>query len=326
MISCGINGFGRFGMHLLRYWLLNIHEANFTIDYINDDGLSIAKVADIIEHDPYLDLHEHVRISGSSLVITKNAIQHLITFTHTPIQDIPWLGQPDIFLECSGKHTDRRDWSEVLCRNTKQVIISATSWTASQILVYGYNHDTFDSKPVISYGSCTVNAYIPLADSIHKKFGVLDSDVSVIHNVPHHQLSTSQTLQRKNCTLETVAPHLLSFLANDNFKVTYTLVPFSGVSMIDFRFRLDSTTNSKDFLAFLQNEIHKGKLRKLYATVPKDEGPSGHKFTSHSAVIIESSVEVLNQNAYIQAYFDNENSVNRFYDLTQYISKEIEHE
>ena len=33
-IETGINGFGRFGLHLLKYWLDRSKESNFTIDYI----------------------------------------------------------------------------------------------------------------------------------------------------------------------------------------------------------------------------------------------------------------------------------------------------
>ena len=36
-ISAGINGFGRFGIHLLKYWLERESECNFSINYINDD-------------------------------------------------------------------------------------------------------------------------------------------------------------------------------------------------------------------------------------------------------------------------------------------------
>ena len=46
--SAGINGFGRFGLHLLKYWLDRNNEANFTIYYINDDTLTIFQSYEII--------------------------------------------------------------------------------------------------------------------------------------------------------------------------------------------------------------------------------------------------------------------------------------
>ena len=35
--NTGINGFGRVGLHLLKYWLDRNDESNFDIKYINDD-------------------------------------------------------------------------------------------------------------------------------------------------------------------------------------------------------------------------------------------------------------------------------------------------
>ena len=47
-INTGINGFGRFGLHLLKYWLDRANESDFEINYINDDFLTIDQAIDII--------------------------------------------------------------------------------------------------------------------------------------------------------------------------------------------------------------------------------------------------------------------------------------
>ena len=41
IVEAGINGFGRFGLHLLKYWLDRNDISKFTISYINDDFLNI---------------------------------------------------------------------------------------------------------------------------------------------------------------------------------------------------------------------------------------------------------------------------------------------
>ena len=56
------------------------------------------------------------------------------------------------------------------------------------------------------------------------------------------------TLTRKFCTLEKSAPNLLPFLNENNFVVNYTLVPFSGVSMIDFRFKIRNSKHRMEIL------------------------------------------------------------------------------
>ena len=40
----GINGFGRFGLHLLKYWLDRASSSNFSIGYINDDTINTGAI------------------------------------------------------------------------------------------------------------------------------------------------------------------------------------------------------------------------------------------------------------------------------------------
>ena len=46
--STGINGFGRFGIHIIKYWLDRNSDCNFKIAFINDDFLDINKAYDLI--------------------------------------------------------------------------------------------------------------------------------------------------------------------------------------------------------------------------------------------------------------------------------------
>ena len=50
-MNIGINGFGRFGLHLLKYWLDRASDTSFNIKYINDDYLSIDEAYKIILQD-----------------------------------------------------------------------------------------------------------------------------------------------------------------------------------------------------------------------------------------------------------------------------------
>mgnify|MGYP001973131466 CR=1 FL=1 len=47
----GINGFGRFGLHLLKYWLDRASSSNFNIGYINDDTITIDQALDTLHND-----------------------------------------------------------------------------------------------------------------------------------------------------------------------------------------------------------------------------------------------------------------------------------
>ena len=319
-VSTGINGFGRFGQHLLKYWIEQKHKT-FRIDYINDAHLSLEKSWDLITTDRYLGtfFREHLsRTNQGFSVQLPDGENHEIIYSQQQDTEISWIGKPIIFLECTGRNTDAEKCQQFLQDNTTHVLISATSLNADALLVYGFNAQ--DLKPewqTISYGSCTVNAFVPLAHFIDQAYGINDCDVTVIHNVPEYQLE--DTLIRKECTLETVAPRLLSFTTPNNFTVNYTLIPYTGVSMIDFRFNVKQTPNKEELLHSLKETSKIGRLQGLYKIVDTDQGPHPHKFTKYSAVLVASTTKIVGNNIYIHAYFDNENSVNRFFDMTQHI-------
>ena len=50
-VIVGINGFGRFGLHLLKYWLDRNSDSNFILKYINDDFLSLDQTIEILKSD-----------------------------------------------------------------------------------------------------------------------------------------------------------------------------------------------------------------------------------------------------------------------------------
>jgi glyceraldehyde 3-phosphate dehydrogenase len=321
-IQAGMNGFGRFGLHLLRYWFNHIEDAPYTISYINDDGLSLDKALDIINTDPYVKFNDFdVLRKGNHLCFVKGDRYIEIEYSNQAQADIHWLGKPDVVFECSGKATVAERCQPYLAGKTQRVLISATSWDADKTLVYGFNHQDFTPElQVVSYGSCTVNAYVPLANYMHHRYGLIDSDVNVVHNIPEYKLGQSFTLDRRFCTLETSAKKLLDFVDDTNFRVNYTVVPYTGASIIDFRFRVGSVPQNREtFIAELKEAMATGALQNLYGMVPQDNGPEEHQLTPFSSVFIEENINVIGDNLYIHAYFDTENSVNRYHDLASYV-------
>jgi len=320
--STGINGFGRFGQHFLKYWLENKENANFSIDYINDNFLTIQQVQDILKRDTYLASFYSplISIEDNYLKFQTNSGETKILFTTSDDKAISWVGKPTILLECSGKNTNAENCKKFLKESTNLVLISATSQNAAQTLIYGFNHEALNAESqTISYGSCTVNAYVPLSNFINEFYGIIDSDVNVIHNIPEYTLKPDTTLLRKTCTLETSAPNLLPFINKDNFKVNYTNIPYTGTSIIDFRYRLKHVPSLESFLTNLDSVINNGKLKNLYEVIDEDNGPDAHKFTPYSAVLVKSGIKIVGDTLYIHAYFDNENSVTRYFDLANYI-------
>ena len=322
----GINGFGRFGLHLTKYWLDRRDESAFTINYINDDTLTIDQAIEILNNDEEVIFNKYKikKLKSRIRFLKPNGVADEIEYTNSDKNYIPWLGKPKLFFECSGKNTVKKDCVKFPTGKTKVVIISATCWDADKTLLYGFNNKEYNKKyKIISYGSCTVNAFVPLGAYMDKLYGIMDADVNVVHNIQKYRLEDNNTLNRKFCTLERSGPQLLKCLNKKNFKVNYTIVPYTGVSMIDFRFRLKKCPSLDQFIKTIEKEIHEGKLQGLYNMHESDRGPEVHNCSPFSAIFIKENLKIINDQVYIFGYFDNENSVNRYYDLANYIANPI---
>tara|TARA_E500000331_G_C17266679_1_gene717416 strand:+ start:1554 stop:2540 length:987 start_codon:yes stop_codon:yes gene_type:complete len=324
---CGLNGFGRFGIHLLKYWLENLSTSEFEIKFINDDTLDQKTILKIIQEDKKTNFSEYeISLKNEILLIKnkKNDNVFEIVCTNSNSEKIDWIGKPKIFFEASGKNTLKKDCLKFLKDNTSHVVISATSTDADQTLIYSYNHDKFEfNNKVISYGSCTVNAYVPLANYINKNYSIIDSDVNIVHNIPAYKLDNFNTIKKKICTLEKSGPKLLNFLNNNNFNVNYVLIPYTGVSSIDVRFQIEDKIILEKFIEDLKKNIENGSLKNIYGYSNKDADPNTFNLTKNSMEIIIPNIVIKDHNIYIHGYFDNENSVNRFFDLTNHIIKKL---
>ena len=321
--EAAINGFGRFGLHLLKYWLDRNEDSDFKINYINDEKITIDQAYKILTSDSKVIFNKYKikKIDGRIRFLKPNGVAEEIEYTNTIKTKIPWLGKPELFFECSGRNTIKKDCRKFLKGKTKVIIISATSWDSDKTLVYSFNNEDYSKKyKIISYGSCTVNAFVPLGAYLNKLYGIMDADVNVVHNIQKYRLKDNNTLNRKFCTLEKSGPQLLKFLNKKNFTVNYTVVPYTGVSMIDFRFRLKKCPSLDKFIETIESSIRNGELKGLYNIHDQDRGPEVHNCTPYSAVFIKENIKIIKDQVYIFAYFDNENSVNRYYDLANYIA------
>ena len=326
-VDCGLNGFGRFGLHLLKYWLDNYSILGFDIKFINDDFLDSKKILETILEDEKINFNKYnIKLEGDFLIIEDVLSRKIkkIFCTNFKADDISWLGKPKFFFEASGKNTSKSSCLKFLRKNTSYVIISATSFDADKTLIYSFNHEEFNENfKIISYGSCTVNAYLPLANYINNFYEIKDSDVSIVHNVPKYKLKNFNYIKRKNCTLEYSGPKLLECINKNNFKVNYVLIPYTGISSIDIRFAVEKIPKIENFIDNLKKTIDSGQLKNIYGYNDLDTNPNDFKLSENNMEIILSNINIVNNNIYLNGYFDNENSVTRFSDLVNYITTKI---
>lgn len=313
--TVGINGFGRFSQHLLKYWVENYDNACFEIVNINEDTLEQKQLESILKKDIFLgSFYEYVTFYRDSIDLLIGRTVKKIRITHVPFSKIAWFNEVDFFLECSGKVKHRSEFN--LCKHAvKRIVISSSFKDADQTIIMGLNEqDISPTSKIISYGSCTVNAYIPLANQIHSYYTILDSDFSVVHNTPQYIIDRGAIHPAiKSCTLQWSGISLLKFLNEHNFHVSYITIPYTGVSLITYRFRLkDKLEKVSELLDLFDKDVVLSKYYKLHNfDIPLHTA----KFTKYNAELLANSIQIRGNNLYINGYLDNENSVNRYFDL-----------
>jgi glyceraldehyde 3-phosphate dehydrogenase len=93
----------------------------------------------------------------------------------------------------------------------KKVVISTNGRGEDLTLIYGVNSD--DYRPaehhVISAGSCTTNCVVPMADILHREFGIRGGFLTTVHAYTASQNlvdAKSRSLRRARAAAENVVP------------------------------------------------------------------------------------------------------------------------
>ena len=98
-----------------------------------------------------------------------------------------------------------------------------------------------------------------------------------------------------------MGPKLLNFLNSNNFNVNYTLVPFDGISIMDFHFVTKKKITKNQFLRFIKRNLK----NKYYSLSSKDKGPNHYNLKNYNVILIKDSFRFKNNDIYFQTYFDN---------------------
>ncbi|WP_067840647.1 type I glyceraldehyde-3-phosphate dehydrogenase [Amphibacillus sediminis] len=176
-VKVGINGFGRIGRLAFR----RIQQVE-GIEVVAINDLTDANMlAHLLKYDTTqgrfdgdVDVKEgYFTVNGKDVKILSNS---------NPAE-LPWadLGV-EIVLECTGFFTSKEKAELHLKGGAKRVVISAPGGNDVPTIVYNVNHKTLTgNETVISGASCTTNCLAPMADTLHKEFGVIEGLMTTIH-------------------------------------------------------------------------------------------------------------------------------------------------
>jgi glyceraldehyde 3-phosphate dehydrogenase len=179
-VTIGINGFGRIGRSITRI-----------LAATNDSGISIGAVNDLASTEKLAYGLRRDSVRGSfpgtvtaradQLVVNDHAIR---VFHHERPERIPWADAGvDVVIEATGRFragsTARK---HITHGGARKVVISASADDPDAFLIYGANHQTYDSErhDVVSPASCGVNALTVMAKVLLDRFGLRSVSTSVV--------------------------------------------------------------------------------------------------------------------------------------------------
>ena len=185
----------------------------------------------------------------------------------------------DIVLECSGHFNSVEKATKHLEAGARFVIVSAPCKDCKNTLIRGVNDETIDQMikenqneeqnaetRILSLGSCTTNACIPLLEPLQKKIGIEQGFITTVHSYTNDQRlldGTHKDKRRARAAANSIIPtstgvsKMISKILPDlagKIEAAAIRVPTPNVSLIDFTFSAARITTAEEIVKVLKEK------------------------------------------------------------------------
>ncbi|TFF40571.1 type I glyceraldehyde-3-phosphate dehydrogenase [Pseudomonas sp. RIT623] len=277
-LRIAINGFGRIGRNVLRALYTQGYRQDLQVVAINDLGDS-AMNAHLLKYDSVHGTFD-AAVEADHESLTVNGDRIAVSAIRNPAE-LPWKTLAiDVVFECTGLFTERAKAAAHLSAGAGKVIVSAPAKGVDATVVYGVNHDVLRaSHQIISNASCTTNCLAPIAQVLHREFGIEQGLMTTIHAYTNDQVltdvyhgdpyrarsATQSMIPSKTGAAEAVGlvlPELAGKLTGMAVRV-----PVINVSLVDLTVNLQRETSAEEVnQLFLEASRHSRVLG--YNTLP----------------------------------------------------------
>jgi glyceraldehyde 3-phosphate dehydrogenase len=316
-VRVGINGFGRIGRNILRA-IIESGRNDIEVVGLNDLG-PVETNAHLLRYDSVHGKFPHeVKVSGDTIDVGRGPMK--VTAIKNPAE-LPWKElKVDIALECTGIFTAKDKASAHLQAGAKRVLVSAPCDSADLTVVYGINDDKLSKDHVVvSNGSCTTNCLAPMAQIMHKAFGVEHGFMTTIHSYTGDQptldtmhkdlyraraaaLNIIPTTTGAAKAIGLVIPELQGKLDGASLRV-----PTPNVSFIDFKFTAKRATNVDEVNNAIFAATKSNRLAPIVTWTKEPLVSSDLNHDPHSATFGVDQTKVMGGTfVRVVAWYDNE--------------------
>lgn len=334
-VRIAINGFGRIGRAAFK---IALEKANVEVVGIND--LTDTKtLAYLLQYDTmYRKFGMKVSFDNENIIV--GGIKVRVYAIKDP-KTLPWKDlNTDVVLECTGRFTDLEGGKLHLEAGAKLVIISAPAKGGGvPTFVLGVNQDKFNPKKhkVISNASCTTNCITPVAEVIHRKFGIKKAMMTTTHSYTADQNLVDgphKDLRRARAAAQNIVPtttgaaiatgEVISALKGlfDGLSVR---VPTAVVSLSDLTFFLKKKTTAEEINKALSEASKESRYKGILAVTKDQVVSSDFIGNSYSSIVDLSLTKVIDGDLVkIIAWYDNEFGYsNRLVELAEFAGRKL---
>jgi glyceraldehyde 3-phosphate dehydrogenase len=184
-----INGFGRIGRCFVRA-ALERGTLNHDVEIVAvNDVWPATTLASLLSNDStYGRLRVPVETGPDGLSVGGRLIR---VFDERDPAELPWKElDVDLVIEATGRLRTRDDAAAHLRAGAAKVLLSAPGKRVDATVVLGVSAEeaTGPSYEIVSAGSCTTNCAAPMADVLHRTFGVDRGSLTTVHSYTNDQV------------------------------------------------------------------------------------------------------------------------------------------
>lgn len=316
-----INGFGRIGKTFLRTVLQDKKSINkIEIATINIGPCSIDWVAHTFKYDTLMgQFAGNVSLNGNILEVNNHKIELIAEPDPSKInwkkRSINWI------VEASGRFTHQdKAMLHIHPAGADHVLITAPV-TGPDIatIVPGINDNVFNhhKDPLVSLGSCTTNAVIPLLKILDNEFGIINSCMTTVHaytntqklldiqtNDPRRSRAAALNIVPTSTGVTHVVDKVLPGMGN-RFMATSLRVPVGKVSIVDLVFiaKKELTVNAVNHAL---QEAANNKYSSIVSFTTEPLVSSDYYNNPYSVIVDGLLTSVQNGMAKVFGWYDNE--------------------
>lgn len=319
MIKIAINGFGRIGRTFLRV-LLHDKKAlqKIKIVAVNIGPAAIDCTAHMFKYDTLMGIFpEKITQKGNVLTIGDYSIK--IVAECEP-NKCPWKELDiDWVVDCSGKFTTKEKAQLHLSAGARSVLISAPGKNADVTIIPGVNDKAYDAKKhrIVSLGSCTTNAFLPLLKVLQESFGIEKGFMTTIHAYTNSQVlldvEAKDLRKARSATLNTIptstgASKVMGLVMPElegKVKSMALRVPVPKGSLIDLTF-ISKKELSKDAINDAFVTASQSYLHRILDITHEPIVSSDSNMTTYSVIVDGLLTDAIGTMGKVFGWYDNE--------------------